>query len=356
MRISSFKTRTGSMAVASAAAISLWLALAGPAQAEVADPTASAVAAQGQAPSAATLPASTEAVSAAPESAVEAVSSPPAQPEAAPAPAPDPVSETVSKVSETTSKAAAPIEAEDSLGVERVEATAKQVTTKVVEEVQRVETAGAEAVSAGLNAAPSAGDLAAPTAVHRALKQAPSAESLSELTAQDPEVTVHDQGSPASAAPAGGPGSSPGAALELGHEAFLPGLPGVLDSPSGNQVAGERIEGQGGFDGARYLRLQVQNGLLDPPAGPGPAMVAAAHAPIGGATDRPSDHAPLEGPGPSPGSSESAASGTAGSFFVPLAALLALLALAAPAILRRLREAPEFSAPAPFVCALERPG
>jgi hypothetical protein len=42
--------------------------------------------------------------------------------------------------------------------------------------------------------------------------------------------------------------------------------------------------------------------------------------------------------------------------FVPIAALLALLALVAPAIDRRRRETPAFSAPTPFVCALERPG
>jgi len=49
-------------------------------------------------------------------------------------------------------------------------------------------------------------------------------------------------------------------------------------------------------------------------------------------------------------------SGSGASFFVPIAALLALLALASPAIFRRLRELPDFPAPTPFVCALERPG
>lgn len=50
------------------------------------------------------------------------------------------------------------------------------------------------------------------------------------------------------------------------------------------------------------------------------------------------------------------APGSGATFFVPIAALLALLALASPAILRRLRELPDFPAPTPFVCALERPG
>ncbi len=67
------------------------------------------------------------------------------------------------------------------------------------------------------------------------------------------------------------------------------------------------------------------------------------------------DPAPLDGPAPAPGSS-AAAAGSTGSFFVPLAALLALLALVAPATLRRLGEVPASRPPVPFVCALERPG
>jgi hypothetical protein len=66
--------------------------------------------------------------------------------------------------------------------------------------------------------------------------------------------------------------------------------------------------------------------------------------------------APLD---PSPSAPESPgaiASGLGGSFFVPFVALLALLALVAAAALRRLTEAPDFRAPTPFVCALERPG
>jgi hypothetical protein len=66
--------------------------------------------------------------------------------------------------------------------------------------------------------------------------------------------------------------------------------------------------------------------------------------------DSPFNHPspPLDAPGAAPGSG--------GSFFVPLAALLALLALVAPATFRRLGAVPEFRPPIPFVCALERPG
>lgn len=62
------------------------------------------------------------------------------------------------------------------------------------------------------------------------------------------------------------------------------------------------------------------------------------------------------GPGPLGSMTGLTTSGSGASFFVPIAALLALLALASPAILRRLRELPDFPAPTPFVCALERPG
>jgi len=66
---------------------------------------------------------------------------------------------------------------------------------------------------------------------------------------------------------------------------------------------------------------------------------------------------PPDSPGfPSGSTTGVGTSGSGATFFVPIAALLALLALASPAILRRLRELPDFPAPTPFVCALERPG
>jgi hypothetical protein len=74
--------------------------------------------------------------------------------------------------------------------------------------------------------------------------------------------------------------------------------------------------------------------------------------------ERSNRDAPLGPSAPIPESPGSAAPGPGsnGSFFVPLAALLALLALVAPATFRRLREVPDLPAPTPFVCALERPG
>jgi hypothetical protein len=68
--------------------------------------------------------------------------------------------------------------------------------------------------------------------------------------------------------------------------------------------------------------------------------------------DQPDGPLPLQAPMPPAGSAE----GHGGTSFIPLVALLALLALVAPTTLRgRGREA-DFRPPVPFVCALERPG
>lgn len=143
-------------------------------------------------------------------------------------------------------------------------------------------------------------------------------------------------------------------------------LPSVESPPS---TVGPRLEQVVPLDG----------GLPQPPAAPAatallrlltpdasgaqgrPAPFPAA-GPIGVPPDRPGQPAetgsPPSDPGPTPlpDLPQVIASGASSSFVPPIAALLALLALAAPAILRRLGEAPDFRAPAPFVCALERPG
>jgi hypothetical protein len=72
--------------------------------------------------------------------------------------------------------------------------------------------------------------------------------------------------------------------------------------------------------------------------------------------DRAGSPVPSDVPPPAPGVPGAVASGSGGPIFVPIAALLALLALAAPAALRRLGRVPDLRPPAPFVCALERPG
>jgi hypothetical protein len=96
---------------------------------------------------------------------------------------------------------------------------------------------------------------------------------------------------------------------------------------------------------------RADHGWVAPPSPPRPGFPFS-HA--GG--DRGGSPTPPEIPLPAPGAPGVVASGSGGSIFVPLAALLALLALVAPAVLRRLEEAPEFRPPTPFACALERPG
>lgn len=62
------------------------------------------------------------------------------------------------------------------------------------------------------------------------------------------------------------------------------------------------------------------------------------------------------GPGPRPGSPAAVGSASGGTSFAPIVALLALLALVAPAIFRRPLRVPSSRAPAELACALERPG
>ncbi|HXR31647.1 MAG TPA: hypothetical protein VN752_10965 [Solirubrobacterales bacterium] len=117
-------------------------------------------------------------------------------------------------------------------------------------------------------------------------------------------------------------------------------LRGQLAGPSGFEIAQIRILNHAN-DGEKAFRLAAgtpQTSLAD------------------SAIDNFGSPAPVDVPPPAPHSPATTASGAGGSSFVPLVALLALLALVPPATLRRPWEAPEFRAPTPFVCALERPG
>ena len=116
-------------------------------------------------------------------------------------------------------------------------------------------------------------------------------------------------------------------------------------TPSVNAGGGALAAGYRGFAGAGHSWLGALESLEGIHSAPTSSMAGTS----------PDDRAPLDGPMPAPGSS-GAAAGSTGSFFVPLAALLALLALAVPAAMRRFGEVPDFRLPTPFVCALERPG
>ena len=77
-------------------------------------------------------------------------------------------------------------------------------------------------------------------------------------------------------------------------------------------------------------------------------------APVAAGDEKPSP--PPIAPPPTAPSPSGSPSGSSGPIFIPLAALTVLVALLAPALLRRLREGPGIPVPTPFVCALERPG
>ena len=77
-------------------------------------------------------------------------------------------------------------------------------------------------------------------------------------------------------------------------------------------------------------------------------------APVAAGDQKPSP--PPIAPPPTAPSPSGSPSGSSGPIFIPLAALTVLVALLAPALLRRLREGPGIPVPTPFVCALERPG
>lgn len=140
----------------------------------------------------------------------------------------------------------------------------------------------------------------------------------------------------------------------------IPRLPVAGSAPLEQRIALDGAPGRPAEPGGGELLRLVTPSIAAKPAGiPGSPQTNAS----GPSFDRLSRHsengAPPGGNGP-PLLPElpralTAASG-AGSSLVPIAALLALLALAAPAILRGLTEVPGFRAPAPFVCALERPG
>ena len=108
------------------------------------------------------------------------------------------------------------------------------------------------------------------------------------------------------------------------------------------------------------LLLQQQHLTSANHDGPGSEQpLTPGRSPVGGPVGAPDDFnapGPLNVPVPAPESPGAAAPASGGSFFIPFAALLALLALVAPATRRRLSEVPGFLAPTPFVCALERPG
>jgi hypothetical protein len=156
---------------------------------------------------------------------------------------------------------------------------------------------------------------------------------------------------PSAPAPVGfdSPASAGDGASVVSHEASA--LPAAERATAlGGQAQAKHA---GALAGVEPLRSKAPYRSAQP-AGSSPTISAAADPYRGRVAGQPNDRRP-DRPVP-PSESPGAVSGSGGSLFVPLAALLALLALAAPATFRRPREVPDFLAPTPFVCALERPG
>ena len=182
-------------------------------------------------------------------------------------------------------------------------------------------------------------------------RQAPAAaRSRHEPPPRAPDAAPR---APAPTAPGSGPGDNPAGPVSPGgspappappSDPFGPGSPvswpGSPATESGHPVSA----GAGSFLGTPPSAL----------ASTGTTFVSASDVPPAEPGNGP-QHSPSiplpSAPGPafSPGAA-------GGWFFIPLAALMALVGLSAPAIMRRLREAAAFPAPTPFVCALERPG
>ncbi|HMJ71761.1 MAG TPA: hypothetical protein VK471_00190 [Solirubrobacterales bacterium] len=162
--------------------------------------------------------------------------------------------------------------------------------------------------------------------------------------------------------------SSSGGPLEVGADAFShPVAPAVPRTATAGFRRNELADGPGNSPIRHLLDFA---GVEPLPSGVSGASISSSpsHDGLGRADlgdvftapvdERFADFTPRDGnaPQPAPGSSQDGAAGAGGTSFIPIAALLALLALAAPAICRRLGGGPALRPQTPFVCALERPG
>ncbi len=164
-----------------------------------------------------------------------------------------------------------------------------------------------------------------------------------------PSVPGSGPGGPTGSAPTGG---GPAGPTPLGPSPTPLGPPSP--SETGSPVSHPGAAPAGGdsptFPGASSFLGTPLSPAVSAPRRLAPASAAPPVEPGNGPQDSPSIPLPSVPP------TVSLSGGAGGWFFVPLAALMALVGLSAPAIMRRLREAAALPAPTPFVCALERPG
>jgi hypothetical protein len=273
----------------------------------------------------------------------------------APAPAPEPnpppqpvaytasqASELVGTVRRDAAEAAAPVAesgdsvaplADEGKSVEHVLGSAQhslQKTAATVAETGKTLSSTIAPLSGAVAPVPAVSDLIAPASV----EDSPGSAGV----AAGPLSPRPAEGSPGSLLD----GASPGGRVATLDDLFL-----------------AHFAGPGGIEPFRFLASAssgdaVAGGVLVPVMADATGAFSG-----GGVAASPQVAVPQTGGGPlKPPSelSQAVASGLGGSSFVPIVALLALLALVAPTIFRRLREMPDLLAPIPFVCALERPG
>ena len=160
----------------------------------------------------------------------------------------------------------------------------------------------------------------------------------------------------------GGGGGSPAPAGAPAASAVPTPVPPISEAarPGGLELGVEGIRDAAGGVGHEALdRHAATPAATALGAGGGPLTIAASSASSTPSPQSAEHPAPApERPGPPPlfPAPSSASSGPGGVIFVPFAALIALLALSAPATFSRLREVAGPRAATPFVCALERPG
>jgi hypothetical protein len=277
-------------------------------------------------------------------------------PESVPAPSPDPAvpsesEEEVPASSSDSGPSASVVTAVEKV-VPAVEKQVADVAAKVTggEAAEQVKAATEEATAPLKSVADAAG---VQPAIDKVVEEVGGVERLPEATTpHDPTAAGPLRHAPSEAhadAPEA-PGPMPWIGGEGPDRTFEDAV-ALEAQPVAGWIAG--LDLSGFMADAAPMPLQGPNGFLSLP---NDAIVttAGSHTSPGGSPA----HSPLPGSaGLTSGPSSTAAPGLGGgSFFVPIAALLALLALAAPAISRRAKEALAAPVPSQFVCALERPG
>jgi hypothetical protein len=287
-----------------------------------------------------------EATASSAEAAPEPTSPVPAQAEiastdSAPPDLPQTISSATSQVSSATSQVS------EAIGTSRTSEIVETVSHDTVETTRRT---GSQVLSSAGDSLRSTGDSLRSTG--DSLRS--TGDSLREVGRNVVGAGLAAAGGGAESTSHGPTGSTPASpADEAGPKGGVNALSGpsllYVAGPGGIEPLQLSTPDRSGGSGVRGHSLPMPSTGAD--------LLSSGGSEVWGNRPAPADGSDGNGPsGPPPQTSPPAASGLGGSFFVPIAALLALLALVTPAITRRLKEMVDLSPPLPFACALERPG